>query len=99
VRQLARFGTDRDHVPFLVQSVSTDSVTKLVTTLESLTACEIVRRCPQVKKRLWSVGFGTDGYFASTAGRHTKKAVISDDVEKQGQDYQKRHENRPLALC
>jgi putative transposase len=31
-------GTDRDHVHFLVQAVPTYSVTKLVTTIKSLTA-------------------------------------------------------------
>src|SRR5215203_715660 len=67
-------GTDRDHVHFLVQSVPTYSVTKLVTTIKSLTAREIFRRCPQVRKQLWGGEFWTDGYFASTVGRHASKA-------------------------
>src|SRR3954447_23552647 len=37
-------GTDRDHVRFLVQSVPTYSVTKLVTLIQSLTAREISTR-------------------------------------------------------
>jgi len=36
-------GTDKDHVHFLVQSVPTYSVTKLVTILKSLTAREVFR--------------------------------------------------------
>ena len=43
-------GTDKDHVHFLVQSVPTYSVTKLVTMIKSLTAREIFKRCPHVKK-------------------------------------------------
>ena len=35
-------GTDKDHVHFLVQSVSTYSVTKVVTLIKSLTAREII---------------------------------------------------------
>jgi putative transposase len=50
-------GTDRDHVHFLVQSVPTYSVTKLVTIIKSLTAREIFRRCPGVKKKLWGGEF------------------------------------------
>lgn len=46
-------GTDKDHVHFLVQSVPTYSVTKIVTIIKSLTAREVFRRCPQVKKALW----------------------------------------------
>lgn len=45
-------GTDKDHVHFLVQSVPTYSVTKIVTLIKSLTAREVFRRCPQVKKLL-----------------------------------------------
>jgi len=45
-------GTDKDHVHFLIQSVPAYSVTKIVTMLESLTAREVFKRCPQVKKTL-----------------------------------------------
>ena len=43
-------GTDKDHVHFLVQSVPTYSVTKLVTIIKSVTAREVFRLCPHVKK-------------------------------------------------
>ena len=46
-------GTDKDHVHFLVQSVPSYSVTKIVRVLKSVTAREIFSRCPQVKKKLW----------------------------------------------
>ena len=45
-------GTDKDHVHFLVQSVPTYSVTKLVTVIKSVTAREVFRMCPHVKKQL-----------------------------------------------
>ncbi len=46
-------GTDADHVHFLVQSVPTYAVTKIVTMIKSLSSREIFKRCPQVKKKLW----------------------------------------------
>ena len=63
-------GSDRDHVHFLVQSVPMYSVTKLVRLIKSITAREAFRRCPKVKKQLWGGEFWTDGYFASTVGKH-----------------------------
>jgi putative transposase len=42
--------------------------------------------------------FWTDGSFASTVGRHANEVMVSDYVKKQGQDDQKLHENRQLAL-
>jgi REP element-mobilizing transposase RayT len=75
-------GTDRDHVHFLVQSVPTYPVTKLVTIIKSLTAREIFKQCPQVKKKLWGGEFWTDGYFASTVGKHGGENMIGKYVKK-----------------
>jgi len=63
-------GTDSDHAHFLVQTVSMYSVTKLVKTIMSLTAREIFRECRQVKRQLWGGEFWSDGFFASTVGKH-----------------------------
>ena len=91
-------GTDKDHVHFLVQSIPTYSVTRIVTMIKSLTAREVFRRCPQVKKQLWGGEFWTDGYFASTVGKHGNENTISKYVKNQGADYQKLHEDRQLSL-
>ena len=91
-------GSDKDHVHFLVQSVPTYSVTKIVTMVKSLTAREIFRQCPQVKKQLWGGEFWTDGYFASTVGKHGSEDTIANYVKEQGNTYVKLHENRQLAL-
>ena len=56
-------GTDKDHVHFLVQSVPTYSVKSIVQMLKSITAREVFKRCPQVKKMLWGGEFWSDGYF------------------------------------
>jgi putative transposase len=69
--------------------VPTYSVSKLVTIIESLTAREIFRRCPEVKKQLWGGEFWTDGYFASTVGRHGNEKVIAAYVKRQGSGYRK----------
>ena len=91
-------GTDKDHVHFLVQSVPTYSVTKIVTMIKSLTAREIFKRCPHVKRQLWGGEFWTDGYFASTVGKHGNESMISQYVKKQGKEYQRVHEERQLVL-
>ena len=91
-------GTDNDHVHFLVQSVPTYSVTKVVTVIKSLTAREIFKRCPQVKKQLWGGEFWTDGYFASTVGKHGDENMIGKYVKNQGGQYQKLHEDKQLSL-
>ena len=91
-------GTDKDHVNFLIQSVPTYHVTKLVTMLKSLTAREVFKRCPHVKKKLWGGEFWSDGYYASTVGKHGNENTIGDYVKKQGTKYQKLYEDRQLSL-
>ncbi len=46
-------GTDGDHVHFLIQSVPSYSPTKIVKMVKSITAKEIFKRAPEVKKLLW----------------------------------------------
>ena len=91
-------GTDKDHVHFLIQSVPTYSVTKLVTVIKSITAREILSRCPQVKKQLWGGEFWSDGYFANTVSKHGNENMIAEYVKNQGQEYQKLHEGRQLSF-
>jgi putative transposase len=93
-------GMEKDHVHFLVQSVPSYSVTKIVRTLKSLTAREVFKRCPRVKKQLWGGEFWTDGFFASTVGKHGDESLIKNYVMNQGKsaDYKKVHEDRQLSL-
>ena len=91
-------GTDENHVHFLLQSVPTYSVTKLVTLIKSLTAREIFRVCPHVKKQLWGGEFWSDGYFASTVGKHGDESMIMNYVKGQGGNYKRLHEDRQLIL-
>ena len=91
-------GTDRDHVHFLVQTVPTYSVTKVVTTIKSITAREILRKSPEVRKQLWGGEFWTDGYYAGTVGKHGNENTVTNYVKRQGTDYQILHEDRQLTL-
>ena len=91
-------GTDQDHVHFLVQSVPTYSVTKLVRLIKSITARELFRRCPDVKKQLWGGEFWSDGYFSSTVGKHGDENMIASHVKNQGQEYEQVYYDSQLAL-
>ena len=91
-------GTDEDHVHFLVQSVPTYCVTKIVTMIKSVTARHIFSNCPQVKKKLWGGEFWTDGYFASTVGKHGDENMIAKYVKNQGGEYKTMHKGQQLVL-
>ena len=91
-------GTDDDHVHFLVQSVPAYSVTKVVTIIKSISAREVFKECPHVKKKLWGGEFWSDGYFASTVGKHGDESTIRNYVKNQGREYTKVHSDYQVAL-
>ena len=70
---------------------------KIVQILKSLTAREVLKRVPSVKKQLWGGEFWTDGYFISTVGKHGDEEMISRYVKNQGQEenaYKKLHKQK-----
>ncbi len=84
-------GCDKDHVHFLLQSVPSVSPMKIVTTVKSLTAREIFRLHPEVKRFLWGGKFWTSGYYIYTVGQYANEEVIKKYVQGQGvkQVYEK----------
>ena len=77
-------GTDADQVHFLVQSVPTYSPKQLVQLIKSITAREIFKACPEVKRYLWGGKFWSEGYFVSTVGAHGNEQMIKNYVQQQG---------------
>ena len=80
-------GTDKDHVHFLIQSVPMYSPTKITTTVKSITAREIFKRVPDIKrKHLWGGEFWSKGFFINTVGQHGNEKTIANYVKNQGVD-------------
>jgi len=79
-------GTDKDHVHFLVQSAPMYSATKIARTIKSITAREIFRLCPEVKRQLWGGEFWSDGYYVGTVGYKGNETTIGAYVKNQGRE-------------
>ena len=89
-------GNDVDHVHFLIQSVPTLAVTRIVTIIKSITAREIFAKHKDVKKVLWGGNLWTSGYYANTVGQYGNEEVIQKYIQNQGKDieYTKLHEGQ-----
>lgn len=98
--EFLEIGTDNDQVHFLIQSVPTYSSTKIITILKSITAKEIFKRHPEVKKQLWGGEFWTDGYYVNTISRNGNETTISKYVKEQGKEkeYKVLHKTIQLNL-
>jgi putative transposase len=64
-----------------------------IATPTPITAREVFKRVPVVKKQLWGGKFWSKGYFISTVGRHGNEEVIHQYVKKRGSEktYKKLH--------
>ena len=82
--EFLEIGTDRDHVHFLVQTVPLYSPKQLVQIIKSITAREVFKACPEVKKQLWGGQFWSDGYFVSTVGGHGNEMIMQQYIQQQG---------------
>ena len=89
-------GNDLDHVHFLVQSVPTLSVTRIVTIIKSITSREIFAKHKDVKKILWGGNLWTSGYYVNTVGQFSNTEVIKKYIQNQGKniEYTKLHEGQ-----
>ena len=87
-------GYEEDHVHFLVQSVPTNCVDEIVRVVKSITAKELFKRHPEVKKKLWGGKFWTSGYYANTVGQYGNEDLIRKYVEDQGKNYEKIYEGQ-----
>lgn len=89
-------GTDKDHVHFLIQSMPVYSPAQIVKIVKSITAKEVFRRCPEVKKELWGGNFWSSGYYAATVSEHGNEEVIANYVKNQGDEYKKLYRNKGI---
>ena len=84
---ILELGTDGDHVHFLIQSVPMLAHQQIVRVIKSITAREIYRLCPNVKKKLWGGNIWSAGYFVSTVGKNGNEKQIENYVRNQGKEY------------
>lgn len=90
-------GNDLDHIHILVQSIPTITVARIVTIIKSITAKEIFKQFPQLKKDMWGSSLWTSGYYANTVGMYASKDTIVKYIKNQGnneKDYVKIHQGQ-----
>jgi putative transposase len=78
-------GCDKDHIHLLCGSHSKVAPGQIVQISTSITAREIFRRKPSVKKELWGGKFWADGYYAATVGERANWDTVEKYVRKQGE--------------
>jgi REP element-mobilizing transposase RayT len=68
--------------------------------IKSITAREIFKKHPEVKKILWGGEFWSDGYFVNTVSKFGDEETITKYVKEQGKEkeYKVLHKTKQLTL-
>ena len=82
--EMESIGCDRDHIHLLCSAHPKVAPGKIVRIFKSITAQEIFRRKPSVKKELWGGEFWTDGYYVATVGERANWDTVERYVKNQG---------------
>jgi len=79
-------GSDKNHMHFLIQCIPTWSPFRIIQTVKSITAKEIFRKRPEVKKALWGGELWSKGYFVNTIGHKGCEESVRKYVREQGSE-------------
>ncbi len=82
-----------DHVHIFLGFPPKYSISDVVHKLKGVSAREIFKNYPEVKRQLWGGEFWEDGYFVRTVGDKVTKDVIKKYIK-----YHKDHEKSPQQL-
>jgi len=77
-------GTDKDHIHVLCSAHPKVTPGRIVQMFKSITAREIFRRWPAVKRDLWGGEFWSDGYYVPTVGERGNWQMVERYVRRQG---------------
>ena len=82
--EMEAIGTDKNHIHLLCSAHPKMAPGRIVQIFKSLTAREIFRRRPAVKRVLWGGEFWTDGYYVATVGERANWQTVERYVQRQG---------------
>jgi putative transposase len=81
-------GMDRDHIHILCSAHPKIAPGEIVRIFKSITAREIFKAIPEIKKSLWGGEFWTDGYYVATVGERAKWETVEKYIKRQGKQLE-----------
>jgi putative transposase len=82
-------GSDGDHIHLFVGAEPKYSPSNVMQIIKSITARQIFKQYPEIKKQLWGGELWSDGGYIGTVGDGTTSEVIKNYVENQGNQEEK----------
>jgi len=82
--EFEQIGCDVNHIHILCSFHPKYSIGEVVRKFKSITAREIFKAYPELRKDLWGGEFWTDGYYVATVGERGDWEVVKKYVKNQG---------------
>ena len=82
--EIEELGCDDSHLHLLSSFHPKYSIGQVVRLFKSITARELFRQFPEVKKDLWGGEFWSDGYYAATIGERGNMKTLEKYIRSQG---------------
>jgi len=82
--EIEKMGTDNNHIHLLCSFHPKYSIGRMIRVYKSITARELFRLHPEIKKDLWGGEFWSDGYYVATIGEKGNWDVVKKYIINQG---------------
>ena len=82
--ELEEMGTDGDHVHLFVGAAPKYAPSRVMQVLKSISAREMFKRFPEIRKQLWGGEFWSDGGYIGTVGDGVTSEIVKKYVREQG---------------
>ena len=81
---IEELGCDNNHIHLLCSFHPKYAGGQIVRLFKSITARELFRQFPELKRELWGGEFWSDGYYLGTIGERGNRAIIEQYIRNQG---------------
>ena len=83
--------TDGDHVHLFVGAAPKSSPSRIMQILKSISAREMFKRFPELRRQLWGVEFWRDGGYIGTVGDGVNTEIVKRYIQDPGDEKEKAH--------
>jgi putative transposase len=87
--EIDEFGTDGDHVHIFIGATGKWSPSRIMQILKSISAREMFKRYPELRRSLWGGEFWSDGGYIGTIGEGTNEEIVRKYIQEQGSKEEK----------
>ena len=84
--EIEQMGCDGNHIHLLLSAHPKYAPGQLVRLFKSITARNLFRQFPELKKELWGGEFWTDGYYVGTVSQKNNWKIVEQYVKNQGKN-------------